>query len=109
MGAGKYRHLLTFQKKTVTLDHGAEVPTWTDEFQEYGAYEPAFGQAGSHEFLSAMKMHAETTARFVIRWREGIDPALHRIVHDGKYWDIQAPYPPDGRYIELVIEAKESR
>lgn len=117
-GAGRYRHRIVFQLKTQTQDtFNAEVGTWADSFTVWGAFEPV----GSREFPMAFKRHEETTARFRIRYRKGIDPAKHRIrfdldpdiqgstnEDDWRIWNIRPPLPVDGRNIEMQIEASDT-
>lgn len=104
MNAGTIRHHRpVFQVKTETQDdYGAAVETWANSFAVPGLCQ----YVGTREFPIAHKRHSETTARFIIRYREGIDPNTHRIVHDGKTWNIQQPMP-DARKRELIIEASE--
>jgi SPP1 family predicted phage head-tail adaptor len=104
LNAGKLNQLLVFQVKTSTQDtFGGEVETWANSFSVWGEEQPL----GTREFPVAHKRHAECTSRFIIRYRSGIDPDLHRIVHRGKYWNIQPPIPVDGRNDALLIEASE--
>lgn len=101
-GAGDYRHLLVFERKTETKVYGTTTESWAPEFEDFGAFYPL----GSREFPVSQKRQAESSAKFEIRYREGIDPDFHRIVFQGKTWNI---YPPldDGRRICLEIEASE--
>lgn len=50
------------------------------------------------EFISAQAMQSEIVARVVIRYRDGIEPAM-RVVHNGKVYDIKGvlPDPKTGR------------
>lgn len=107
MKAGDLRHRLIFQVKVVTQNSvGENVEVWDDtpaSFEVRGAFEPL----GSREFPIAHKRHAETTARFRIRYRAGIDPGTHRILHAGRIWNIQPPIEVGGKPFELHIEASE--
>jgi SPP1 family predicted phage head-tail adaptor len=101
---------LVFQAKPVPEDQdsfGAPVEDWQDAFTVWGAFEPLGGQ----EFPAFLKRFAETTARFRIRFRAGIDPDKHRIkltiAGIVSIWDIQPPLPVDGRKVEMHIEARE--
>ncbi len=115
MNPGILRHTLYFQAKTVPEvqdKFGAPQEDWADLFDAPGAFEPV----GSREFPAAHKMNSETTARFRIRYRSGIDPDKHRIrfVLDAdcspptsSYWNIQKPTAIGGRLAEMLIEARE--
>ncbi len=106
MQAGKLRHRLVFQTKTDSqTSSGASVETWADSFSVYGAFEPV----GGREFPVNQKRIAETTARFRVRYRPGVDVDSTRIVHNSQTWNILAVLPVDGRNIELLIEASELR
>jgi head-tail adaptor len=107
--------LLYFQVKTVpeTQDKfGAPQEDWADSFEVWGAFE----ELGTREFPASHKVNPETTARFRIRYRAGIDPDKHRIrlVLDAdysppasSYWNIQKPKAVGGRLQEMRIEATE--
>ena len=100
---GKLRAWITFERNTPTRDTaGGEVPHWAPDFRTDAQFQPL----GSREFPSFQKRHSQATARFRIRYRSGIDPALHRISYNGKYWDITDPVPDDRRR-ELLIEVSE--
>jgi SPP1 family predicted phage head-tail adaptor len=106
MNAGELRHLLTFQTKTEARDSfGSAVETWTDAFTAWGRFEPT----GTREFPQAQKRNAETIGRFRIRYRSGIDADTHRIVFDGRIFDIQPPVDMSGSRRELLIEASETK
>jgi head-tail adaptor len=111
--AGTLRHTLVFQENTPTDDSfGAEsVDNWTDAFEVPGAYEPL----ASREFPTQQKRYSETTARFRIRYRPGIDAAKHRVLFyldrdnqtTPQIFNIYPPQPVEGRRAELLIEASE--
>ncbi len=115
MKTGPYRHRITFQKKTVpeALDNfGATQEDWADDFECWAAKEVA----GTREFPQMWKRNQECTVRFKIRYRPNIDSDSYRIVEiidrdaspwDIKTYDIYPPENPDGKRIELVIEATE--
>lgn len=119
MPAGSLRHKLTFQVKPRGEDEtkdtfGSIGETWATDFEVMGAFEPI----GSREFKTEWKRYDETTARFRIRYKAGIDCSRHRIAmtfdsysspSDISYWDIYPPLPVDGKRSELIIEARESR
>lgn len=103
MGAGAKSDLIVVQSVTITEDeYGAPVETWADSFSVFAEYQPA----GTREFPVSHKRVAETTARFIIWYREDIHAATHRIVARGKVWNIAEPLG-DHRRIETMIEASE--
>lgn len=105
MRAGRLRHRLVFQVKTIPEAQdafGAPKENWVDSFTVWGEFEPI----GSKEFPAAQKRNSETTTRFRIRFRENIDPDKHRILFNAQTWNIFPPYAmPEGRRIETWIEA----
>lgn len=104
MEAGPLRHRLVFQAKTETQSGSGNITeTWATAFTVYGAFEPI----GSDEFPTFNKRHAKSTARFRIRYRSGISSNTHRIYFQDRQWDIYPPINPDGKKIELHIEATE--
>lgn len=105
MKAGKLRNVVTFEIKTLVGrdSFGSEILSWAADFREWATVQ----FAGSREFPAAHKRQSETTARFIIRHRSGIDPAQHRIVYEGRIFDITAPLP-DERKTQLIIEASET-
>ncbi len=107
MKAGQLRHRLIFQVKTSTTENSVGTPiiTWPTAFEVWGAFEPL----GSREFPAVQKRHEQTTARFRIRYRNDVDPALHRISYAGKAWNIHGPIDLGGRGVELHIEATETQ
>jgi SPP1 family predicted phage head-tail adaptor len=103
MEAGKLRELVAFQFKTESQDSfGAPVEIWTTVFEDYAEYQGL----GSREFPLSQKRQVESTARFILRYRDDIDPALHRIQFDDKQWNIAAPIH-DLKRTWMVIEASE--
>lgn len=113
MKAGTLRHRITVQEKTEVNELGSITETWTDSFEAWAAFEPL----GSREFPAAEKRHAESTVRFRIRYRHGIDAARHRILitldpdvspSDVRTYDIFPPMMVGGKRFELHIEARET-
>lgn len=117
MQAGQLRHRLLFQIKPADADitpdsFGTRIETYSDDFTVPGAYEPL----GSREFPANQKRYAETTARFRIRYKTGIDPERHRIRFTMspdaepvvyQTFNIFPPLPTGGKRVELLIEAVE--
>lgn len=112
MNAGPLDKLLTFERNTTPEgqdNSGDPLETWNDAFTVYGAFEPV----GGREFPASQKINAETTARFRIRFRPGLDAAHYRIrfsmplesQDNPRTWNIHSILPRGPA--ELVIEASE--
>jgi SPP1 family predicted phage head-tail adaptor len=108
MNIGKLREFVTFQRdigmSPPTDSYGALLHNWAFDFETWAQVQ----RVGSKEFPLMQRRHSQTTAKFIIRYRTGIDPALNRILHDGKIWDITDPVP-DERRTKLEIEASETK
>lgn len=103
MSAGKKSDPIVIETVTTTTDpFGAEVEAWAEAFQIFAEFQPA----GSREFSAMDKRHAETTARFVVWYREDIHAGTHRIIARGKTWNISEP-EGDRQRREMTIEASE--
>lgn len=114
MKAGKLNRPIVFQRNNGTKDNMQnKQENWVYDFDDRAN----FAGLGSAEFPVNWQRFSESSARFSIRFRQDIDPALHRIVLvDDRFspakthtWDIFPPYDPDGKMRELFIEAKEVR
>ncbi len=85
--AGRLDRRITLQVSALQKDAaGAPVLTWSDVATVWARYIPV----GGREFYSAQAAQqiAGETARFLIRWRADLT-ARHRIVFDGKTWNIR--------------------
>jgi SPP1 family predicted phage head-tail adaptor len=109
--AGDLRDRIVVEIKTETTDSfGATVETWSEAFTTRARYQPL----GSSEFPVLQKRGAETTVRFIIRYRPDWvqqQPAvniaaMYRIVGRGKTWNISEPIDNSERTM-LIIEASE--
>lgn len=101
MQAGQLDRLITLQGKTSTQDdHGGVVEAWAKVADIWAQY---LAGGGNERFASA-QVYAETQGRFRIRWRSGVTPQ-HRIVFDGKEWDIIA-VDEIGRRTGLELKVK---
>ena len=112
-GAGSLDQLLTIQLKTETNDLGSITETWADQYVDVHC---AVEWLGSREFPAAEKRHTESTVRFRIRYRHGIEAGRNQILYvmdpntspsDIREFDI---FPPMmiGRRVGLLIEARET-
>lgn len=114
MRAGRLNHEITFQFKTQAFDSlNAPIDgTWADAFTV-----PAEKVSStSREYFDVLKVNAEMTTLFRIRYKAGIDPDLHRIrfslnpdasPSDEQIYDIFPPIDPDGHRRELLIAGRE--
>jgi len=111
-----FRDRIQFKQKTVTTDtFNVKNENWDTNatFGDHGKLPAVYEVLGSREFPVAFKRHNETTARFRIRYLATLDysgaAADYRIIHNGRTWNISAPYTakPKGRPRELRIEASE--
>lgn len=92
---------ITIQAKTVERDdYGATKETWSDAATVWAQYLPG----GGDERFAAAQVYAETQARFRIRWRDDVT-TQHRVLFDGKLWDILA-IDEMGRRGGLEIKAR---
>ena len=104
MEAGRLNRRITIEQKSVTRDsYGGESITWATVATVWAAVLPIRGQ----EYVSIRQAGAELTTRFLIRYREGVTPAM-RIVYDGAHYDIvEVINPQDGReHLELMAMAE---
>jgi SPP1 family predicted phage head-tail adaptor len=100
MGAGKYRHQITIQRRTVTRDpsYGSEIVAWADVATVKAQFDPIRGR----EYFSAKQERAESTVRFRIYYRPDVVPEM-RIVFNGKNYDIDDAMDVGGLRKELEL------
>lgn len=86
LNAGRLRHRLTIQTKTVVPDEygDASTVTWTTLREVWGEV----SDYGGRELVASGAAVAETTTRITFRYLAGVDESS-RIVHDGRTYDIQ--------------------
>ncbi len=104
---GSLRDLIEFLvlPDTPTLDKfGAEQEAPTLAFKEYAAYQAV----NSREFPEKYKMIAESTGRFLIRFRDNVLPDRYRISFSGKTYDITGTRELDSRRTHLYVEVRIS-
>ncbi|WP_026478169.1 phage head closure protein [Alkaliphilus transvaalensis] len=86
MEIGALRHRITFQKKTIAINHnGFEIETWEDVKSIWSAASNLHGR----EFYEAAQVKAEHTVKFTFRYLKGIDPSME-IRFNGKRYNIIA-------------------
>lgn len=104
MNAGRLNRRITIQSKTVTRDaYGGESISWTDVATVWAAVLPIRGR----EYVAIREAGAELTTRFVIRYRQGVTPAM-RVVHGSANYDIEQVIDTDDghRFLELMARAE---
>lgn len=108
LAAGPLNCLVTVQVRTNPASgaqdsFGDVQDDFADSFEEWAAFQ----QLGSREFWVAHRLNAETTARFVMRYRPDITATLNQITYDGRTWEVLGVTDPDGRKIRLHVEVSE--
>ena len=102
MQAGKLRHRVTIQDKTVARDaYNGEVITWTTVTTVWAAVEPLNGR----EFLEAQRDGAQVTTRIRIRDRS-VTPEM-RVVFGSHVYDVESVIAVEERGAEVVLMCKE--
>lgn len=115
--AGKFRHLITVQRQTNTVDTtGQETRTWTTLAVTWGWIEPYVGsaRAGREEF-SGNQLLALDYTRIHLRWDSRLatlspkDQILYvdAFHPNGRVFDVQAVNNRDERNFEIELIAKE--
>lgn len=89
MRLGQLRHLIRIEEKVVprdaiTLEFGE--PTWQLFAEVYARKSPL----SARDPIAAQAAQSEATARFLIRYREGVLPTM-RIVYAGEIYSIEGP------------------
>jgi len=110
--AGKLNRQIFIEQTTQAKDTFQNVQNQWLPFDEDRA---EFQALGADSFQTNWKRYGETTARFRLRFRQDIDPAIHRIVmYDDRFspptvsvWKISPPYDLKGKQREMFIEASE--
>jgi len=103
MRAGKLRHQITLQRKSLTPDeYGGPVETWTDVGTVWASVEPLQGR----ELTNAQTVNAETTTKITMRYVSGVT-AADRIVFGGRFYNLQSVIDPEMKHRELIILAFE--
>ena len=103
--AGKYRHRVTIQRFTETVDPvtGYRTEAWVDYLTAVPA---AFIPGPGREYLAAESVRSEVQGRFAIRWSPaaaGIQ-SHDRVVWDGRVWELKSdPLPDETARKELTL------
>lgn len=85
MRAGRMDRRVTLQQRTMAApnDYSEKIPSYSTLATVWAEKRDVSGR----EFFSSNQPHAESSTRFVIRYRSGLTP-IHRLVHDGVTYDI---------------------
>ena len=100
MRAGQLRHRVTIQSPTEDI-HGGPT-TWADTETVYARIAPI----GGREFFLAQQVQADVTHRIVMRYGPVVTPK-HRLMFDGRYFDIRAVLNREERNRELELICTE--
>lgn len=104
MRAGLLNKLLSIQERVETQDsYGEAKATWQEVAKVYGSIYPV---RGTERYMS-MEKHATATHEINIRFMQNIS-AKHRIVYDGREFDILSVLNIAERNKQMKIIAKES-
>lgn len=103
MQAGRLRHKITIQSKSVTPNaYGEEVITWGTFVECWAEISPLLGR----EYLAAAQVQAEITHRVRIRHRDGVYPTM-RVLFGSRAFDILSVQQVEERQREIVLMARE--
>lgn len=91
--AGALEHRVTLQQRVAGVNAlGQATQSWAAIVDVWAAAEPLRGR----EFFAAGQTQSEVTARFTIRWRQGLTSAM-RVVWRGQPYDVLAVIEPNGQ------------
>lgn len=102
MRAGKLRHRVAIQAKTLTQDaYGEMVATWATAETVWGELTPLI--AGTREAFTQQgdQWQARVAYQCRLRHRE-LSPVTNRLLIEGRYFEVTAVMDPDGRTHELL-------
>ena len=102
MGAGKYRHPITFQTPAVGTSATSDdnpPETWADSFKDWANRKALQGREVDAERMAI----GEESAVWEIRFRTDVTRQMRIKDQDGDFWAITAIRDKDGRRRELEI------
>lgn len=103
MRAGRLRHRVAIQQKSVTRDsYGGETITWPGVITVWASVEPLRGD----EFIEAQRAGARVDTRIVMRYQSGIVPEM-RATEGSHTWDILSVINVEERDRELQLMCRE--
>lgn len=105
--AGALQSKIDIQRKTQTTDGmGGFTESWATIATAWASFKPVTGS----ERYSAMRLSAHARAKAVIRFRGDANGAPYysaadRVLHRGRYWNIEGIADPDDRnqWLELAL------
>lgn len=100
MQVGKYKHVVSIQRKTATTDaYGGETFSWSDVGQTWARVMPLVGR----DLISGEAEQHEGKVRFFIRYLAGIEPTM-RVVWQSKNHEIisVSDVRGEGKELELL-------
>jgi len=101
MEPGRMDRRIRFDRKDVTQDsYGEEVITWTPIATVWAARQNLRGV----EKWTAQQVAAELVSRYIIRYRDDLNPTM-RLIDGARTYDIHQLYPTDEREHWLIVEA----
>jgi|SRR5690242_1451891 SPP1 family predicted phage head-tail adaptor len=107
INAGKYRDVVTFQKRAEGNNSYGEPNDWEDAFQARVGIFPISGR----EFLAMGSQQGEITHRIMMRYIDGISSETNRILFNGRIFDIVAPpinYQERNRELQLLCKERKN-
>lgn len=105
MNAGKYRHKVTVQKRTVTgqTSTGAEIVDWITAFPTRAG----FNKLSARDFIAANANQSQIIGNFTIRYRDIAD-GEYRLLWRGKAYKIIAFLPDEtSGFKELTLPVSQ--
>lgn len=104
MSAGKYRHRITIERLTQTVDdYGAPSGSWLTVGTFAASIEPLTGR----EYLAAFAIQSEVTTRLRLRFVAGILPS-DRATYRGITYDVLSIINREMRNVELELMCRSS-
>lgn len=111
MRAGRLDREVEIEREVVTRDsdYGSAIKRYEFEAKVWAQYKPVPTETAFAERFKAEAIRALEMATFIIRYYEGLSPIRHRLVMDGKRYNIK--HVTDGgrhraRMLEVLGEAE---
>ncbi len=106
--AGRFRHRVTIQKKTVGQDStGGITETWSKFADNIPA---AIDVGGGGEAVASQQVAAKSNAEISIRWRPGVTTTM-RVLYNGEVFNIEEVVPDSStgrKVLTLVCVRREA-
>lgn len=103
--AGKFRHWLTFERLVTSEDSdGALQEDWVDAFETNTRMPCEVQTLSGRELIAAQAVQSRVSARVIVRYRPGFDPAMRATGSDGTVYNIEGVAPDSEsrrRYVTL--------